>query len=274
MTLWLLIRLRPDAVIVMAPPLFGAFAPIVFCWITGRPYALDCHTAAFTHPRFRRLQGLQATMERHAAINIVHNEHLQNIVVGRGAQAILVPDVPVEYQEGKEYDLPEHFNVTVVCSFNADEPIQEILAAARQVPEIQFYMTGNPKHLSERLKSARPKNVILTGFISDTAYGSLMRRSDVVMSLPTRDHTMLRGAWEAIYQGTPVIVSDWPVLKEAFDQGAIYVDNSPESIAAAIETAHDCQDRLRLEAEKARQSRIARWKQTRDALHAELFKQA
>ena len=64
-----------------------------------------------------------------------------------------------------------------------------------------------------------PPNVTLTGFLSDEAYGGLVCGADVVMTLTTRDHTMLRGAYEAIYQGTPVIVSDWPLLREALRRG-------------------------------------------------------
>lgn len=266
MTLWLLIRHRPAAVMVMSPPIFAAFAPLLYCLIMRRPFGLDCHTAAFMHPRFQRLQWLQAAIERRAAINIVHNEYLRGIVVGRGGRAVVVRDVPVVYEAGEVFELTRKFNVTVVCSFNPDEPVEAILEAARLSPTVQFYMTGNPKHLCEKLKFNIPPNVTLTGFVSDAAYGSLISRSDVVMSLTTRDHTMLRGAWEAIYQGTPVIVSDWPILREAFDKGAVHSDNSARAIAAAIEVVRGNQIELRREAGRARCDRIDRWKCTRTKL--------
>ena len=40
------------------------------------------------------------------------------------------------------------------------------------------------------------------------------------MALTTEDHTMLRGAYEAIYQGTPIIVSNSALLRVAFNEGA------------------------------------------------------
>jgi hypothetical protein len=115
----------------------------------------------------------------------------------------------------------------VVCSFNYDEPVAAILAAARLTPDVRFFITGNPRHLTGTLAAQLPPNVTLTGFLSTPAYGGLLAGADVVLTLTTRDHTMLRGAYEAIYQGTPVIVSDWPVLVEAFELGAIHVDNTP-----------------------------------------------
>ena len=45
---------------------------------------------------------------------------------------------------------------------------------------------------------------------------------------------MLRGAYEAIYLSTPVVVSHWPLLRQAFDEGAVHVDNTAANIAAGI----------------------------------------
>jgi len=250
----------------MSPPIFAAFAPLIYHLLTGRPFALDCHTAAFMHPRWKHLQWLQHAIERRAVVNIVHNEHLRDLVQQHGGKAIIVSDVPVVYQQQEAYELSPGFNVTAVCSFNADEPIGEILEAARRLPEVQFFLTGNPKFMADDLRQCLPANVRLTGFLSDAAYGYLLQHSDVVMSLTTRDHTMLRGAWEAIYQGTPVIVSDWPVLKEAFPQGAVHVDNSSTSIAAAIEYCRADTATLRDAAASARASRLQRWSETRTAL--------
>lgn len=271
MTAGLLIRHRPTAVIVMSPPIIASFAVLIYHFFTRRPFALDCHTAAFMHPRWKRLQWLQHAIERRATVNIVHNEHLRDLVERNGGETVLVKDVPVVYEPGERYDLCAGFSVTAVCSFNADEPIQAILDAAQRCPDINFYLTGNPKHLDASLKAAIPENVTLTGFISDSAFGDLLTRSDLVMSLTTRDHTMLRGAWEAIYQGTPVIVSDWPILREAFSEGAIHVDNSAESIADAI---HQCQSNLpemRSDARRGRKMRKERWKETKQCILNALY---
>jgi glycosyltransferase involved in cell wall biosynthesis len=218
------------------------------------------------HPRWKRLQWLQHYLGRLAATNIVTNDHLAELVRSHGGHATIVRDVPVVYSGSERYDMGDGFTVVVVCSFNPDEPIAEIFEAARRLPEFKFFMTGNPKHLGPSLAALRPENVQLTGFVSDEAYGSLLTQANVVMSLTTRDHTMLRGAWEAIYQSTPVIVSDWPCLRQAFGQGALFADNTAPSIAEAIKRCRESHDQLKRDAELARAQRVENWKATREEL--------
>jgi glycosyltransferase involved in cell wall biosynthesis len=263
-------RENPRAAFVMSPPLFAGLCVWAYCWIRRRPFVIDAHTAAFLHPRWKRWQWLQFWLCRRAATTIVTNEHLADLVGSRGARATIVPDVPARFGNGEEYKLKGAFNVAVVCSFNPDEPIQEMLAAAALLTDVHFYVTGNPKALRARFPVDIPPNVTLTGFLSVDAYGSLLRGAQVVMTLTTRDHTMLRGAWEAIYQGTPVIVSDWPILRRAFHEGSIHVDNTPSSIARAIEQLRRNYPAFRAGALSAKEKRERRWIQTREQLRARI----
>jgi len=266
MTLWILIRERPAAVFVMSPPLIAVLPVYLYCLIGGKPFVMDCHTAAYLHPRWQRLQWLQHWLGRRAATNIVTNDHLAELVQSQGGKTTIVRDVPVVYHGTESFPLAGGFTVAVVCSFNSDEPVAEIFEAARLLPEITFYVTGNTKHLDLALVRQRPDNLNLTGFVSDEVYGDLVSRAGVVMSLTTRDHTMLRGAWEAIYQGTPVIVSDWPCLREAFRCGALFADNTAAGIAACVVQARHERARLRGEAGEARRARLATWRTVREEL--------
>jgi glycosyltransferase involved in cell wall biosynthesis len=183
-----------------------------------------------------------------------------------------VRDVPVKFVAGEEFEIGGAFNVGVVCSFNDDEPVEEVFRAAADLEDAHFYITGNPKYLSLSLRSAIPGNVTLTGFISDAAYGSLLTRVDVVITLTTRNHTMLRGAYEAVYQGTPVIVSDWPLLREAFDEGAIQVDNSPEQLVAAVREMQASLNRYRAEVIRLRERKYAQWRKVRQSILTHVMK--
>jgi glycosyltransferase involved in cell wall biosynthesis len=261
---------RPDAVFVMTPPVFAAVPAFWYAWRRGARVVFDAHTAAFLHPRWRRLQWLQRALCRRAATTLVHNDHQAALVRGMGAHATLVPDVPIVYAAVEPFAKPVAPVVAVVCSFNYDEPIAEILEAARQTPDVRFFMTGNAKHLTPELKARIPENVTLTGFLSDEAYAGLVCGADAVMTLTTRDHTMLRAAYEAVYQGTPVIVSNWPLLREAFDEGALHVDNSAAGIAAAVREVAASPGRLRDGAGRLRERKLARWADTRAAIAARL----
>jgi glycosyltransferase involved in cell wall biosynthesis len=261
-------RERPDAVFVMVPPVFAAVTVWLYAAWRGIPFVMDAHTAAFLHRRWQAWQWLQRALAARAATTIVTNEHLAGVVRASGAKATLVPDVPVKFETVAPLARPAGFVVAVVCSFNPDEPVGEMFAAARLLPDVTFLVTGNPKHLAADLKQDLPPNVRLTGFIPDAAYAGLLTGADVVMTLTTRDHTMLRAAYEAIYQGTPVIVSDWPILRQSFDDGALHVDNSTAAIAGAIRRASGELEALRAGAAALRHRKLERWARTLAALRA------
>ena len=265
-TLKLLRAERPQAVFVMSPPVFAVLAVAIYCRWAGIPYVVDSHTAAFLHPRWRHLQWLQSALSRRAATTIVTNEHLASRIEGGGGHATIVTDVPVTYERLTEFPIAGRFSVGVVCSFNDDEPVDQVIEAARQLPEVSFLMTGDSRRLRQDLAERLPVNVKLTGFMSTSQYGGLLTRADVVMALTTRNHTMLRGAYEAIYQGTPVIISDWPLLRETFGTGAIHVDNSARGIVAAVQQMQQNPEKFRADARLLRERKLAIWNDRQAAL--------
>jgi glycosyltransferase involved in cell wall biosynthesis len=259
-------RERPSAVFVMTPPLFAALPAFWYARRGRAKVVLDAHSAAFMHPRWRRFQWLQGTLCRRAATTLVHNDRIAGFVHAAGGHATLVPDVPIRFSRVETFQRPPEFTIAVVCSFNYDEPVDAILAAAATLPDVRFFITGNPTHLRPDLRNGLPVNATLTGFISTAAYGGLLQGVDAVMTLTTRDHTMLRGAYEAIYQGTPVIVSDWPILRAAFDEGAAHVRNDAEGIAEGIRTMQRRHAAYRAGAERLRRRKLDAWHHTRRAI--------
>lgn len=262
----ILLAERPDVVFVMTPPVFAALPAFWYAWRRGAGVVLDAHSAAFLHPRWRYWQWLQRWLCRRALTTLVHNPHMEDLVRRHGGHATLVPDVPITYASVVPFDRQPRFTVVCVCSYNADEPIQAMFEAARRTPDVQFHFTGNPRHIPPAVRAGLPPNVTLTGFLSTAAYGGLLRGADVVMALTTRDHTMLRAAYEAIYQGTPVIVSDWRLLRESFDDGALHVDNSVEQIVEAVQRARIQLPTLRAGAERLRARKERTWAGTLGAI--------
>ena len=282
-------RERPDITFVMTPPVFAALPAFWYAWRHGKQVVLDAHTAAFLLPRWRHFQPLQRLLCRRATTTLVSNEHLGDVVRRGGGHATLVPDVPVVFDLGSGRESlvfscsgtgsdrektsdsrPDPFVVACVCSFDYDEPVQEMFAAAARLPAVQFFMTGNPGKLGAAARTC-PANVTLTGFLSTERYGGLLASADAVLVLTTYDHTMLRGAYEAIYQGTPVIVSDWPLLRDAFPEGAIHVDNTAHGIAEAIRTMQAASGEYRAGAARLREHKLQEWRQTRAAILARIM---
>jgi glycosyltransferase involved in cell wall biosynthesis len=269
-TLRLLRSERPDAVFVMTPPVFAVLAVRLYCRRAGIPYVIDTHTAAFLHPRWRHFQWLQDAACRSAATTCVTNEHLAHRVETAGGHATIVRDVPVVYQRIEKFETNGAFAVAVICSFNYDEPIEEIIGAARELSDVDFYVTGNPRNLKTELATSLPPNMKLTGFMSVAAYGGLLSSADAVLTLTTRNHTMLRGAYEAVYQGTPVIVSDWPLLRDAFDAGAVHVQNSAQDIVRGVRDLRQNVDKYRQDVLGLRERKQQEWIRRRTDIMARL----
>jgi glycosyltransferase involved in cell wall biosynthesis len=226
------------------------------------------HSGAFPHPRWRHFPRLQFGLCRRAATTTVTSEHHAALVRRNGGHATVVPDVPISFGPSAESSLSGEFYAVCVTSFDRDEPIEAMFEAARLVPEVRFYMTGRPTS-PERLRGLQiPPNLTLTGFLETGAFGSLVCNAGVVMALTTDDHTMQRGAWEAIYQGTPVIVSDFPILRREFAEGAVHVANTAEAIAAAVREVARHRDRYRRGAWRLKGEKESRWDTIRPALLA------
>ncbi len=147
-----------------------------------------------------------------------------------------------------------------VASYSADEPIDVVLDAAAKAPDVTFWLTGKPKGKAKDLLDKAPSNVKLLGFLARDEYLAAIAGADVVVALTTRDHTMQRAAYEAIYLGTPVVVSDWPILRENFDTGALWVENTGADLATALKAAANDRDKLRSGAQELRQKKLDRWR--------------
>jgi glycosyltransferase involved in cell wall biosynthesis len=270
-TLATLGRERPRVVFVQSPPSFAAWTAALYAAIARGALVIDAHSDAFERGIWTRPRWLNAMVARRAATTIVTNDHWAERVVAMGGRAVAIPAVPTALEVGEAPDL-EGFSIVFVTTWATDEPIDAVLEAARQCPEATLYLTGRPRGVlvdGDRL----PGNVRLTGFLPEAAYNALLANADAVMCLTTRDHTMQNGAAEALYLGTPIITSDWQVLREYFPRGTIHVDNSPDQIAAAVRRMAAEGDRYRAEIRALRDERRERWARDRTTILSSIDQQ-
>jgi len=257
-TAWVLLKTRPRVIFVMTPPVITCCVVWLYAKLTGAKYVIDAHTAAFLYPAWKKIIFLHRFFSRAAATTIVTNSHLEEIVLGWGAHATLVPDVPILLEEHGMVDLGDGCHMIFVSTFTADEPLEEFLAAAEKVPNVNFYVTGNINDCPQRIYEARPSNVTFTDFLSKREYAQYINSATAAVCLTTLDHAMQRGAYEAIYAGTPVITSNFEILRTEFDQGAVHVDNDVGSIAQGIEKMRDEAERYKREALQLRNKKLER----------------
>jgi len=151
----ILLRERPTAVFVMSPPVVAVLAVFLYSKLARVSYVIDAHSGAFLNRRWRHFQWLQYALCRWAATTIVTNSVLADRVRANGGHVTLMRDVPVVFPAAAPFQVGAAFPVAVVCSFNYDEPVAEVFEAARQLPDVHFYVTGNPKHLQPELSERR-----------------------------------------------------------------------------------------------------------------------
>ena len=234
-TLTLLFRKRPKLVFVQSPPGLAILFVALYCTLTGSHYVVDAHSAALLLPIWTRPRWFWAGLARKALATIVTNEHFAQTIRSWGARALVIRDIPTTFPEGGTYPLNGDFNVTVVNTFAADEPLEQVLEAARGLDGVHFYITGRVSRGDPRLLERAPVNVTFTDFLSTEQYYALLRGGHAVMCLTTRDNTMQRGACEALSLARPIITSQWPLLKEYFHQGTVHVDNTGAGIRQGIQ---------------------------------------
>jgi glycosyltransferase involved in cell wall biosynthesis len=212
-TMRLLFAKRPKIVFVQSPPSFAVLFVCIYCLLTNSQYLIDAHSAAFQRWIWTRPRWLQRFLARQAIATIVTNEYFQQLIERRGGRAFVLRDIPTSFDLTGTYPLNGGFNIAVVNSFAKDEPLDEVLAAAACLANVHFYVTGKQELAPPGMLARAPANVRFTGFLPDATYYALLNGAHAVLCLTTRDHTMQRGACEALSLGRPIITSDWPQLK-------------------------------------------------------------
>lgn len=265
-----LLRERPSIVFASNPPTMAPLVVWMYCLLFRARFCMDVHTSAFDRVRWQRLMWLTIFLGRRAIWAATTNEELTNRLNAAGVKGVVVEDIPFQMPEAGYSVDRKRFCVAAVCSFDADEPIVEIVEAARLLPEVQFYVTGNTKKAPRILLDTKPDNLVFTGFLSNDDYAGLLRSSQAILVLTKHDFTMQRGGSEAITVMRPLITSDFPVLRKIFYKGTVHVDNSPQGIAAGIRAVQQDYDRYRREIGELYNERAIRWEHIHEDLEARI----
>lgn len=264
---WKILRSeKPTVIFVQNPPIFCALVAYLYGRFFGSVCVIDSHTGAFLDTKWRRFLGLHRWLSRRALMTIVHNDSQEKIVREWKCPCCVIGFTPGSYPEGESFPFHGQFNVAVISTYGDDEPLAIIFAAARTMPEVDFYITGDDRQIDQHLHVAMPENCHLTGYLSYAHYVDLLRSADAVMDLTTRDHTLLMGGFEAVSLGTPLITSDWPLLKEYFSLGTVHIPNTVEGVCEGVHFVKSNQTNLKQEMFRAQEMLQIEWEQKYNAL--------
>jgi hypothetical protein len=258
-----LVRRRPRAVMVQAPPV----PAVAIAWAWSRlariPLLIDSHPASFGTEQARVdrvMRPLLAWLVPRAAGCIVTTPRLGEQISRWGGRPIVVHEAPMPWGERiRERGCSGERRVLFVCTFAPDEPLMPTLQAAAQLGDVAFKITGDLRRLPDTARSAAPENVEWVGYLNAADYVAALEHADVVMSLTTRPESVARSAHEGVEALRPMVISGGPHMRDLFPY-AVFVENEPDSVAAGVsEALRRCQE-LSEKAIEARSVQHRRWR--------------
>jgi glycosyltransferase involved in cell wall biosynthesis len=239
MTRRLLNSNSPDVILVMQPPPFALACAYIYARRHGKRLIGDLHTGVFMDPRWKWSTRFVLGMLRKRGLAVVPNEQLALLCRTAGVPAIVSHGYLTEFDRTPRRTLPNAVPegtkfVLVPLAFAYDEPILEILEAARTTPEMTWVLTGRaPK----AIYSSAPSNVVLTGYVSIDDYHALRAHAAVVLASTTAEDTMQSAGYEALAAGTPLVTTPTAVLVDYFRDAALYADPAAAPIAREVARA-------------------------------------
>lgn len=256
-------REQPDMVMVQSPPIIAPLVVAIWCRLRSRskhtrrrvPYIIDCHPGTFHDPTWRWALPVLRILARRAVVTLLCNEGAKEIIERWRVRNIFLPDglprfddVATTDEVGAEGDA----RVAVISTFAPVEPIAEVFEAARLLPHVTFYVTGDPRRAGASLLAQKPENVVLTGFLRGGTYVGLLKNVHGIAILTKQRHDLSCGAYEALSLARPALISDWPGSRRCFKRGFVYVENTPQAIAKGVQEMLDEQATLAAEAGEMR----------------------
>ena len=263
---WLLWR-RPSVVMVINPPVPAAVCVALYGRVSGARVVLDSHPGGFGAQSDRlsaTLQPLHRWAVRRAVATLVTGEPWATAVRRWGGVPLVVHEAPAAWTAAPRpvttapTEAERGPRVLFLGTFGRDEPVDAVFEAARAMPDVCLRVTGDPEAAPAALLAGRPDNILLLGFLPPEQYQHEVLEADVVVVLTTEPTSVMRAAYEAVYAQRPLVVSDWPGLREVFPH-AVHVANTAEGVAAGVRQAVEQRAALAARAPEARAAQAARW---------------
>jgi glycosyltransferase involved in cell wall biosynthesis len=257
----ILFQNRPRIVYVTNPPVFAVFCVFVYCRLMGASYIMDTHPPALYSRKWGWTVPLQRFLARFAFVNVVDQERFKILFESWGAKALVLENPPKAAPDQRPQDLPdaEHFDIAVINTFAADEPLDVVIEAARRLPDVRFYVLGDTALAKPSLLSSAPENVVFTGYLLGDAYWNQLYAARAILVQTTYPYSLLGGAHDAMMIGKPLILSRQPALTEYFTRGAVFVDNTADSVTDGILAAQTNERQLAWEITELSEEQGQRW---------------
>ncbi|MDF2561860.1 MAG: glycosyl transferase group 1 [Microbacterium sp.] len=234
---------RPRTVILMQPPVIALVVVWLLTLCKRTRIVGDLHSGVFLDPKWRWAMGLTLLLlrgKKHAAI--VTNEPLARVSRRRSVRTFVLHDLVTEIGADSEAPTaPEVVQsqgnaplVLVPLAYANDEPVDAIIAAARELSHATWILTGKAP---AKVRDGAPANVRFSGYVTNAEYDWLLRNSSVAVALTNREFTMQCVGYEAMSAAKPLVTSNTESLRQFFGPSAVYAEPSAEAILGAVSEA-------------------------------------
>ena len=235
-----LLHYRPDIVLSQSPP---SFCPIIcwaYCTVFSKKFVIDAHNGAFERPWID--VPFYLNVLRAATVVLIHNYDFKKYIEKKyvNINFFVLPDKIPGMPTKDTYDSPAKIFFLIVVVYQPDEPVIEILEAAKEIVSssqlnVVFKITGNYKRKMDIYRQYKDiKGIEFLGFISDTKYQQYLQDAYGIIALSTRSMIQQCAAVEALGAGVPMIISDSVTARKMFFKGAVMTKNDSKSIMRAI----------------------------------------
>lgn len=227
---------RPRFVYITNPPVFATLCVAMYCRAAGAKYIMDTHSPALYSRKWAWTVPLQRLLAKSAWVNVVDQQRYQALFESWGGRALVLENPPKDAPFGSltEGAKTDFFDVAVVNTFAADEPVDIILDAARQLPNVRFFIMGNKAMAQPGLIESAPSNAIFTDYLLKDAYWNQLHNARAVMVLTTYPYSLLGGAQDGVILRKPLILSNQPALVEYFTKGTVFIENTAVGIVEGV----------------------------------------
>lgn len=256
---------RPDEVWLHCPPTFLPHLALLMKPLGGGyRIVADGHSGAWSK-RWDWLPG-RIWAFNHCDVVLAHNAEDRDAAIRDGVKpeklVLLEDPPPLRLAPARaSAAAPGAPYVLTPCSFNPDEPIEVLLAAARLAPELRFLVTGSRKRAEfNGFTRDVPANVTFTDYLPLDEFERLLVEANVVLGITSMEGIQLSVANEALGVDKALVLSDTRVLRSMFGAAALMAENTPEDLAAKLREALARQGELEARSAALKTRRLAEWR--------------
>lgn len=242
-TLRLLRTRRPAVVFAPNPSLVLTYVLLACRFIFRYRLVCDAHYGGVVDVTGSRLvQRLLNFANRHADLVIVTNAgHAERVRLCGGSPFVCpdpLPQIPPADRRPPLMNGTEK-SVLFICSYDADEPFNEVFEAARVLADHGFRVFASGRYSRAGITAGAQPHVELLGFVDRATYDAYLQNVDIILDLTTWQDCLVCGAYEAMAAGKPCVLSRTEALSTLFTHGTVFCSHEPNAIAEAVLHAYE-----------------------------------